>query len=65
MSVLDDEPRSATAIASRDARLLTLAGARFKELILQAPEISFEVFPVLMRRIRAAETRLTDLKAET
>ena len=62
MSVLDNEPRSATVIARSDARLLTLAGARFKELILQAPEISFEVFPILMRRIRTAESRLTELK---
>ncbi|MBW2382278.1 MAG: cyclic nucleotide-binding domain-containing protein [Deltaproteobacteria bacterium] len=65
MSVLDDEPRSVTVIASRDARLLVLAGERFKELILQAPEISFEVFPVLMRRIREAEAQLTDLKGGT
>jgi hypothetical protein len=65
IAILDNEPRSVTVIASADSRLLTLAGARFKELILQAPEISFEVFPVLIARIRAAEARLTDLKSET
>jgi HEAT repeat protein len=59
IAVLDDEPRSLTVRASEDSRLLTLAGARFKELIMQAPEISFEVFPVLIRRIRAAEERLS------
>jgi CRP-like cAMP-binding protein len=45
-------------VASRDARLLALDGERFKELVLQAPEIAFEVFGVLTARIRAAEERL-------
>ena len=62
IAILDNEPRSATAIASQDSRLLTLASGRFRELILQAPEISFEVFPVLTARIRDAESRITDLK---
>ncbi len=63
IAILDNEPRSATAIASQDSRLLTLASGRFRELILQAPEISFEVFPVLTARIRDAESRITDLKS--
>jgi CRP-like cAMP-binding protein len=57
MAILDDAPRSATVIASRDSRLLTLAGDRFKELVMQAPEISFEMFRVLTARIRSAEGR--------
>jgi HEAT repeat protein len=65
IAILDNEPRAATVIASQDSRFLTLGGPRFKELILQAPEISFEVFPVLIARIRTAESRLTDRKAES
>ena len=57
MAILDDSVRSATVIASMDSRLLTLAGEPFKELVLQTPEISFEIFKVLTTRIRAAEVR--------
>jgi hypothetical protein len=55
IAVLDDAPRSATVVASKDSRLLTLAGEPFKELVLQTPEISFEIFRVLIKRMRSAE----------
>jgi len=57
IAILDGSVRSATAIASKDSRLLSLGGAPFKEIVLQTPEISFEIFKVLTARIRAAETR--------
>jgi CRP-like cAMP-binding protein len=60
MAILDDEPRSATVVAAEPARLLSLDGNSIKELILQMPEISFEIFRVLTHRVRAAESRLTD-----
>jgi HEAT repeat protein len=62
IAVLDDEPRSVTVVAQEDCRLLTLGGARFRQLIMQAPEIAFEVFPVLIARIRRAEARLDELE---
>jgi len=55
IAILDNAPRSATVVVSRDARLLELEGERFKELVLQAPEIAFEIFRVLTARIRSAE----------
>ena len=57
MAILDGAARSATAIASKDSHLLRLGGEPFKEIVLQTPEISFEIFKVLSERIRAAETR--------
>ncbi|HXE73919.1 MAG TPA: HEAT repeat domain-containing protein [Candidatus Nitrosotenuis sp.] len=63
MAILDDEPRSATVVASRDARLLSLQGERLKELIFQMPEIAFEIFRVLTARIRTADQRLLEKKA--
>lgn len=57
IAILDSAPRSATVVTTKDSRLLSLDGQRFRELILQAPEISFEVFRVLTARIRAAEAR--------
>ena len=38
--------------------LLILDGARFMDLILQSPEISFEIFKVLTHRLRKAEELL-------
>jgi CRP-like cAMP-binding protein len=58
MAVLSDEPRAATILAACPARLLSLDGGSFRELILQHPEISFSIFRVLTARLRAAESRL-------
>ncbi len=57
MAILDDEPRSATALTSRPCLLLCLDGTSLKELIQQMPQISFEIFRVLTARVRAAEAR--------
>jgi len=58
MAILDDEPRSATLVAVENSRLLSFEGDSLKDLILQMPEISFEIFRVLTRRVRSAERRL-------
>ncbi len=57
IAVLDNAPRSATLVASRDSRLLALDGDHFKDLVRQEPEICFEIFRFLTARIRAAEAR--------
>lgn len=59
MAILDDQPRSATIVANRPSRLLALAGGSLKELILQMPDISFEILRVLSARVRSAEQRRT------
>ena len=58
IAIFDRAPRSATVVITRDARLLTLGGERFMDLILQTPGISFEIFKVLTQRLRNAEERL-------
>ncbi len=58
IAIFDRAPRSATVVITRDARLLTLQGGRFMDLILQSPGISFEIFKVLTQRLRGAEERL-------
>ena len=60
MAILDDEPRSATIVAVEPARLLSLEGESLKDLILQMPDIAFEIFRVLTRRVRVAERRLRE-----
>lgn len=52
MSILDDEPRSASVVADTDCSLLVLRGEQLKILIHQLPEIAFEIFKVLTARIR-------------
>lgn len=58
MAILDEQPRSATVVVSRDARLLALEGDRLKELILEMPELAFEMLRVLSARIRNVESRM-------
>jgi CRP-like cAMP-binding protein/HEAT repeat protein len=60
MAILSDEPRSATAVAACPSRLLSLRGDRLKELILDMPEISFELLRVLTGRVRTVEERLAE-----
>jgi len=64
IAILGGERRSATVVASRDATLLSLGGERLKDLILQTPEISFEIFRGLITRIRVAEQRLEESRLE-
>lgn len=59
MSILDHRPRSATAVATRASRVLVLEGDRLRELVLEQPELSFEILRVLTARVRAAEGRLS------
>jgi CRP-like cAMP-binding protein len=40
--------------------MLSLEGDSLKDLILQMPDIAFEIFRVLTRRVRIAERRLRE-----
>jgi hypothetical protein len=55
MAVLHGGTRTATVVAAERSHLLRLDGNSFRELLLQMPEISFEMFRVLVERVRAAE----------
>ena len=58
IAIFDRAERSATVVITEDARLLRLKGERFRELIVQSPEIAFEIFKVFSGRLRIAEERL-------
>jgi HEAT repeat protein len=58
MAILDDEPRSATVVASEATRLLALDGDSLKELLREMPEIALELLRVMTARVRASERRL-------
>lgn len=59
MNLLDDQPRSATAIVLEDAHLLSLEKTRLRGLILHYPELSIGMLKSLSLRLRNANTRST------
>ena len=60
MAILDDRPRSATVVVTAEARLLSLSGESFQDLMLQMPEIPFEICRSLSSRVRGLEADRTE-----
>jgi HEAT repeat protein len=60
IAVLDQSPRTATAVAAQDCTLLGLGGDRFKELIYDMPELAFAIFGVLTDHLRRSDERLQE-----
>ena len=52
MALLDNQPRSATATAVTECRLLPLDQRRFKALIQQEPEFALQVLTIMAERLR-------------
>lgn len=64
MSVLDNEPRSASIVVAEDARLLSISGEKLRDIVQQKPEIAFEIFKVLSSRLRRADQKLSEMARE-
>jgi CRP-like cAMP-binding protein len=52
MAIFEKRARSADAVVVESARLLTLSPDRFRQVVLQDPAISFEIFRELSARLR-------------
>src|SRR5262249_5178628 len=52
LAIFEDRPRSADAVGAEQGILLVLSPERFRQVILQEPAISFEIFRVLSARLR-------------
>ena len=52
MALFGDRPRSASAIAVEPTVLLTLSPEHFRQIVLEDPAMSFEIFRALSARIR-------------
>lgn len=52
MAIFENRPRSAGAVAAEAGILLVLSPERFRQIILQEPAISFEIFRELSARLR-------------
>jgi hypothetical protein len=61
MANFEDRPRSASAVAVGHGVLLVLSSERFRQIILQDPAISFEIFRVLCARIRRFDTEAMEV----
>jgi CRP-like cAMP-binding protein len=53
MSVLDDQPRSATVVAASAVRALIIHREDLRDAIALCPDLAFGLFRVLSRRLRA------------
>ena len=53
MALIDNEPRSATAIAVTDAELVPVSEKQFLFLVSQTPYFALKVMRVLAQRLRA------------
>ena len=58
MALIDNAPRSATAIAAADAKLVPVSEKQFMFLISNTPYFALNVMRVMARRLRAANTTL-------
>jgi CRP-like cAMP-binding protein len=57
MGMLDDQPRSASAHALVDSKILSLEKAKLHGLIIRYPELAFGILRSLSLRLRAANAR--------
>jgi len=58
MALLDTEPRSATAIARTDCKLVAIDEKRFKFLVQQTPHFALQLMRVIADRLRRMDSRL-------
>jgi CRP-like cAMP-binding protein len=58
MAILENSPRSATAIALDDVKLLEFNAQNFELIILGNPQVAFKLLKVFSRRIYDAKRRL-------
>jgi CRP-like cAMP-binding protein len=61
MSLLDDEPRSATVVAMEPSTLLVLSRADFRAHLGRHPRVAVQVMTELSRRLRRADAVIGDL----
>jgi CRP/FNR family cyclic AMP-dependent transcriptional regulator len=59
MALIDDEPRSATAIAVTDVELVPVSEKQFLFLVSQTPHFALRVMRVLAQRLRQTNKTLS------
>lgn len=64
MAIIDELPRSASALADVDSCLLVLHKNDFRAAVQDYPDIAFEIFREFTRRLRRADLRYRELVEE-
>lgn len=57
MALIDKQPRSATAVAKTDCKLVSVDEQRFQRLVQQTPHFALQVMRVMARRIRQMDAQ--------
>jgi signal-transduction protein with cAMP-binding, CBS, and nucleotidyltransferase domain len=60
MGLLDPAPRSSTAIAKSDCKVVVVDQVRFMFMMRQTPFFAMDVMRLLVQRLRAMDNRLKD-----
>lgn len=58
LALIDQEPRSSSAVARTDCRLVAVDQARFMMMIRQTPFFAVQVLRLVAHRLRATDARL-------
>lgn len=61
MALIDDRPRSATAVATKPTKLLLVDESSFENIILTNSKFALKVIKVLSERIRNSNFQITEL----
>ena len=61
MALIDERPRSATAVALRRTNLLAVDGPTFEAMILTNGKFALKIIKVLSERIRRSNEQVSDL----
>jgi CRP/FNR family transcriptional regulator, cyclic AMP receptor protein len=61
MALLDERPRSATAIASRETKVLVVDGPTFESMILANGKFALKIIKVLAARIRRSNDQVSEI----
>lgn len=65
MSLVDDQPRSATAVTERDTNCIVITKEDFTALIADNPEIMQAILRMTTERLRTTNSHLKELEAST
>ncbi len=58
MALIDEQPRSASAVAVKESRCLLLTRESFRRLVKKDTEIAWSIVPILVERMRNLQNRL-------
>jgi len=58
MALIDNEPRSASAITRTDTRLVPIRRERFDALVQQDPEFSIQLMRIIVGRLRRMDQKI-------